>query len=116
MYNPIPCFRGDIITIPVSGKGPYTVEKSVQDDHASNHRWEEVASTLMLNFRNEGDVRSSTFSLHFDSGVMGPISMTLYRIRKEEVQEASDRNYIDYYSPAQNFSVNNGKLQIDFDG
>ena len=114
IYNSIPHIRNDVVTIPVSLQGPYTVKKGVRGENNTELRWEEVSSDVMLNLKKEMGTGSAPFSLHFDPGIIDPISMSLYKITKQAENNLST-NFVNHSTSTTNFTISNGVLEIEFD-
>jgi len=130
LYNALAQPRNDFISLPVSSHAHYTVERSIkglrQDFTTYNDNWQFAESSLLPN-HFEGK-KSSQFILVFEAHAIEPISMTLFRITKNNVSKEDEVEIDDKHSlrsPVvtndsrslhdQSFMVDNDEIEVHFD-
>jgi len=85
--------RSDTLSVPVSSQSLFIVEKKEEVEGNDGNSWKKVASTLFPNTNPANVLESAPYNLYFDTGTVAPISMSLYRVRKDETKTLSETGF-----------------------
>jgi len=89
IYNALGSKRSDVLSLPVSCEGPFIVEKREQVPN-SGFSWKKVSSTLFPNTNAANVPASAPYKLYFDTGIVAPVGMSLYRVRKDATKTSNN--------------------------
>jgi len=92
-YNALPWTRADILSLPVSSQSTYVVEREKEGLIGTDPSWVRVSSTLFANLNPANVSDSAPWILYFETGLILPISLSLYRIRNEGQKSEDDIDF-----------------------